>query len=130
MAIYLKQHQREKIGVDDNQAKQQQASLERQKQQQSNQSQKQLSAVTAEENKGNSASSGEAIKEITNKTASEEDDKKINTVKIAAAVEAGVAITEIATPASAVSGAIPSSSVAAAHGAPLVTGLTTVFGFF
>jgi hypothetical protein len=125
-----KQHQREKIGVDDDQAKQQQASLEHLKQQQSSQSQKQLSTATIVKDKSNPIGFGDTEK-TPNQATSAESDNKINPIKMAAAVEAGVAITEISTTASALSGAIPSTSVAAAHAAPVAAGLAApLFGFF
>ncbi len=131
MAVYLKQHQREKIGVDDTEAKQKQASLQHQKQQKSDESQKQLFAATDQKDKNNSTTPDDTTKETPNKAISEEGDKKINTIKMAAAMEAGAAITEIATPASAVSGAIPSTAVTAAHASPLAVGLAApLFGFF
>jgi hypothetical protein len=130
MAVYLKQHQREKIGVDDTEAKQKQASLQHQKQQKLDESQKQLFAATDQKDKNNSATSGDITKETPNNPVNEKGDTKLNTIKMAAAMEAGAVITEIA-PSSALSGAIPSTSITAAHGVPVAAGLAApLFGFF
>jgi hypothetical protein len=124
-----KNHQREKIGVDDDQAKQKQASLEHLKQQQSSQSQKQVFAATNQENQNISIAPDGAIRQISNNAASEKGDDKIDTTKIAVAMEVGTILPEISIPASGM--AVPSTAVAAAHAAPAVIGLAfPLFGPF
>jgi hypothetical protein len=121
--------QKEEIGVNDPEAKQKQASPELQKEQQSNQSQKQLFAATNQEGQNIAIAPDGATIQTSNNASSKKGDDKIDTTKIAAAMEIGTVLSEISIPASGM--AVPSTAVAAAHAAPVAIGLAfPLFGPF
>lgn len=126
MAVDL-QKGRDKIGVYDKEAQKNQFSVEREKQQQQSNSTKQIFQVAHQEAKDYPAFQSDTAKEDQDKPISENGDEKINPVKMAAATGAGAALSAAAS----ASGCLPSTTIAAAHAAPLMSGFAApLFGFF